>query len=110
MTNQGSTTYKTPPDATMNKNRRPPLKFYEERDILGRCDSPVRVPSTLRQLTKGSGHGPGGAVTDSFDWSAMPREALRCKGYWGAVNSASTLGQSSRVRATLRHGLQARVE
>jgi hypothetical protein len=32
--NQGSSIYKTPPDATMNKNRRPPLKIHEKRDIL----------------------------------------------------------------------------
>ena len=61
----------------------------------------VNFPATLRQLlvncaarVPGAGRATGAApVTDSFDRSAMRREALRCKGYRGAGNSASTLGQ-----------------
>jgi hypothetical protein len=58
-------------------------------------------PATLRQLlvnsaarVQSAGRAAGATpVTDSYDRSAKPREALRCKGYRGAGNSASTLGQ-----------------
>jgi hypothetical protein len=58
-TDQDSSTYHTQPDATMN-NRRPPLKFYEERDIPhGPCDfslrgSPDAARSNIRVLTTSS--------------------------------------------------------
>jgi hypothetical protein len=32
--NPGSSTCESQPDATTNKNRRPPLKLYEKQDIL----------------------------------------------------------------------------
>jgi hypothetical protein len=61
------------------------------------------VPATLRQLlvnsaarVPGAGRVAGAApVRDSFDRSAIRREALGCKGYRDAGNSVSTLGQLS---------------
>jgi hypothetical protein len=79
----------------------------------------VRVPATLPQLLvnsaatlwqlcvmgPGAGRATGAApITDSFDRSALRREALRCKGYRGAGNSVSTLGQLSVNSALRRKG------
>ena len=57
----------------------------------------VNSASTLRQLCVNPSWVPGAGraapSTDSFDGSAISREAVRCKGYRGSGNSASTLGQ-----------------
>ncbi len=59
----------------------------------------------VRVKDQGAGRTTGVAsATDSFDRSAMPREALGCKGYRGVGNSASTLGQLC-VNCRTRHSL-----
>jgi len=51
-TNQGSSTcYKSLPDSTMSKNRRPPLEFHEIRDILLREQMPIALVSVPSRLT-----------------------------------------------------------